>query len=347
MHRAARSVAPRAAQIASLQALRAIAAILVMLFHMQQFLPDFWGFSFGPEFFSRGESGVDVFFVLSGFIIYYTADRRSDLTRTNFVLARFVRVYPIYWVVVVLLIAAELGGVTNGHPYRLAPGTIVRSLALVPSDQYVLGVAWTLVLEVMFYLVFALTFFVSRRLFFLVIFAWSAVAVAARIVPVAEGAPTLVSGYLLYSGVCEFGFGACVGWLAGRGITRFAHLSLALGAAGFMLALVSPPIHALGREFEFGLPVAFLIYGVYCVNPRTPRLLVALGNASYVLYLIHGMTLSVLIRVAKRISLDALVGETVAAWGVAALTIAVAYAVHRLVEQPLLSWSKRRLLDNR
>lgn len=328
-------------QIDSLQALRAAAAALVMLFHMNAFMPSFWGFEFAQAF-TRGESGVDIFFVLSGFIIHYAAVRKTGLTRLGFAKGRFTRLYPIYWTVLLVLIGAELVGLSGGNPERLEASTIIPSILLIPNETYVLEVAWSLVLEVLFYVFFALTFFRSERTFFVGMLVWSSLAVAARLFDFAADAPVVVREFLLYSGVTEFGFGALIAHLAQRGVKQGAWVCLVLGAVTFCLALTGLfQEETIGREFAYGIPSALLVYGAYHADPPTPKVLVELGNASYVLYLVHGLSLSLLIRVGQRLSLESHLGQLGAGTLVAVATLGVAYLVHRYYELPLTRLVRR------
>ena len=287
-------------RIDSLQALRAIAAILVMLFHMGEFLPDLLGIEFAGNWFRHGEAGVDIFFVLSGFIIYYSVMRRPEMTRTDFFIARFIRLYPIYWIVIAALVFAEVLSLSGGNPQRLDPSVILRSLLLMPSPDYVLGIAWTLVIEVLFYLMFALFFFSSRKAYFIAMAVWSGLAVTTRIFPI-EGVPYWLSGYVLYSGIIEFAFGTFAAWLCMSGKARGGGVALMLGIVGFTLGLADlGPLVGLGREFTYGVPALFMIYGAYAASPRVPRWLVEIGDASYILYLVHGTVLSIVFRIVLR-----------------------------------------------
>ena len=82
-----------------LQALRAIAAILVLFYHGSVLSQVIIEYQYAHNFFMFGYAGVDIFFVVSGFIIYYTSYiKREKLHRVDFLLNRFIRIFPIYWV---------------------------------------------------------------------------------------------------------------------------------------------------------------------------------------------------------------------------------------------------------
>ncbi|MFK8002616.1 MAG: acyltransferase family protein [Polyangiales bacterium] len=336
-------------RIDSLQALRAIAAVLVVLFHMDAFMPAFMGFEFAGNWFRNGEAGVDIFFVLSGFIIYYSVKGRQGMTRGRFLEARFIRLYPIYWLVLGALIVAELVGVTSGNPERLEPFTMLRSVLLLPSSEYVLNVSWTLAIEVIFYAIFALFFFLSERAFFAAMLVWCTTAVAVRMAGIDAG-PSWLSGFVLYSGVAEFGFGVLIARFTRDLAKPVAAIALVAGIGLFVASLAEyGPLAQTSREFGFGIPSALIVFGAYRLSPPTPKWLTEIGESSYVLYLVHGVVLSVLLRVVKKLGAIETLGPQASAWLVAALTVVVAYMVHRWVERPLLGrirvWQKARDAD--
>jgi peptidoglycan/LPS O-acetylase OafA/YrhL len=102
------------------------------------------------------------------------------------------------------------------------------------------------------------------------------------------------------------------------------------------------PIADTHPEIAYGIPSALLVYGAYSTQLRVPRWLVEIGDASYVLYLVHGALLSILFRVMRKLNAFEQIGEQAAAWLVALLAVAGSYGVHRLVERPLLAWLREK-----
>jgi peptidoglycan/LPS O-acetylase OafA/YrhL len=150
----------------SLQSCRAIAAVLVVLFHLGGAMAIDKYFHIKPfyTYFSFGDSGVDFFFVLSGFIIYHA--HRKDIGRPNalpaYLYKRIARVYPAYIIIFfgVYLFTFIAPGLSEPI---LTNTNIIKSILLLPQDPDEIGgtgapvipVAWTLQLEMLFYLAFS------------------------------------------------------------------------------------------------------------------------------------------------------------------------------------------------
>ncbi|CAH2602195.1 Acyltransferase [Rhodovastum atsumiense] len=141
-------------KLATLQMSRGIAASMVMLFHYQGMLagPTFIGHTPFGGFFSFGHAGVEFFFVLSGFIIYFV--HRMDVglpgALASYGWKRLTRIMPVYWFILIFYFAkTQATGTLDG-------ATVLRSIVLFPHQPSpLLAVSWTLSHEILFYLVFA------------------------------------------------------------------------------------------------------------------------------------------------------------------------------------------------
>lgn len=141
-----------------LQAARGIAALAVVLTHAALMHERNFGAPFVGHLFSAGNVGVDFFFVLSGFIIYFV--HQKDIATPRQVLSyaekRFTRVYPMFWLITLPLVPAFFIGVGGQKAFDGDWWYVVNSLLLLPQDDLpILSVAWTLTHEVYFYLLFA------------------------------------------------------------------------------------------------------------------------------------------------------------------------------------------------
>ncbi|MBC7800268.1 MAG: acyltransferase [Gemmatimonadaceae bacterium] len=332
---------------ATLQALRAFAAGLVVFYHTNQAIfgnPKYWLDRPFGDFLQFGRAGVEFFFVLSGFIIY--AAHRRDIGRSGqlagFAWKRFRRVYPVYWLLLFAVVPIYFTVPSFGDGTAQDAGTVVDSVLLIHifGTREILTVSWTLFHEIAFYGVFALLI-VNRLFGGLVMGAWlvsSAVwAVMPSIIP--PGIATYLSPLNLL-----FGMGMGAAWVIGR---MRPPLPWALTCAGTVLFLGAGAEEAWGDLLARG-PLAIL-YGIgsslivvgaveleRAGKVRVPRALVFLGNASYSVYLVHFVALSMLAKAAVwAVGYVAIPHALIFLFLVAgSVTAGVVY--HVLVEIPLL-----------
>lgn len=325
--------------IGGLQMLRGVAATLVVLFHLQA-ASVFEGHDPGIlRWFVRGEVGVDVFFVLSGFVMFHAMAGRRHLGAGWFLRQRFWRIVPPYWVALglTLLAMAGLGLLRGDWSEWPGPARLVTSVLLLPMPDHVMAIAWTLTVEGLFYLLFAATYFRwGPKGAIAALGAWALVTVALTYLNL--GLPP-VFGLILYSGAAEFLFGALIALAIGRGWRAGAVPALILGAIGLGLVVTETVTFAAGRIWVAGLPSAALVYGLAAGGWRMPGWTLVWGEASYLLYLLHLLVFSIagtLLRMAG----VAPYGSVAVMLGLGALAIAVSVAATLWVERPYLRWAK-------
>ncbi len=227
-------------KLLGVEAGRGIAALLVVLLHASHILaiPNYSSHLAFDGLFEFGHAGVDFFFVLSGFIIYYIhqADIGHPSALTGYGAKRCVRIYPVYWVVTALFGAILFFSPTKDRSEQQL-ATIVTSLFLLPAMQApILSVAWSLKHEILFYLLFA-TLFLSHRLGWAVMGVWGLLTAWNIAVSWATGTPYFdgIAGDLLFRIFnIEFFFGIAVAHLALRSRARYGRTLLVAGAALFL-----------------------------------------------------------------------------------------------------------------
>lgn len=276
----------RQPEIRSLQALRAGACLSVVVYH---------GLSIGAPRLSlawpNASAGVDVFFVISGFVMMSSVPAhpsRGDWR--TFLLRRVVRIVPLYWFMTGLklaVVALNARSAPNTHPNAW---NVAASLAFIPSRDAtgalrpVLPVGWTLNFEMLFYGLFALALAARLRPFPALLVPLSALAFASFWREAAWPAPLAFANGL----VLEFAFGMAIAHARAQGWTcaRPGTLIL-LGLAG--LALL--PLAGNLRCLMWGGPAVALVAGLLAREttwgPRIPNWIVASGEASYATYLSH------------------------------------------------------------
>jgi peptidoglycan/LPS O-acetylase OafA/YrhL len=298
-------------RIAFLDGLRGVAVTAVLLYHAYaaagaQYKP--FGGSYN-RLFGFGWMGVQLFFLISGFVILMTLERRPNLR--GFAWHRWLRLFPAMAIVTGLTYSwLRFTGPWVGGEVRaidVAPGLIFVNPALIHAVtrlqiDSLCGAFWSLYVEVVFYVIFGIAYRLGGR--------WAAIAAITLIAAVAGLAGTLAAAGL--GGPRFARVAAGLDWMG------FIHFSwFAAGAAAFIyfregnlaslaLAIVvgigaALTTHALGMNFLIraelvGILALFLV--ALCWRPfqalLSTRLLVFLGFISYPLYLVHGRILAVL-----------------------------------------------------
>ena len=317
-------------RLLTLQAGRGLAAMAVVAFHTFQYvgqqiapLPSILSVPM-----SYGYLGVDFFFVLSGFIIYFTnrAKAPSPDWLARFLHGRLSRIYLPYWPI----------GITLGITYMLLPQVgagerpwdwpTTLTLLPIPDGASTHALAWTLQHELVFYML-ALLFLRAR-----LVLAGSIAAAAAILVAALLGSGHLVAYPLID---LEFLFGIAAAWCVLSGRAKQGWLP---AAAGLMLAAAYIAWNDRAFTILFGLGVALVLIPLVRLEQSghiaVARPWVLLGDASYAIYLIHLPLLSIVVRVVKAPLPAALLCILASA--------AAGAAYHLFVERPLLARARAR-----
>jgi exopolysaccharide production protein ExoZ len=342
------------------QILRALAALSVAMLHAQYDAAAIAERT-GREF-RQGEAfpwgaGVDVFFVISGFIMVYASRGLFGAPhgRRTFLAHRVARVVPLYWAVTTLYLVVALAAPAFLNRDYLAPGYILASYLFIPVErpdglvQPLYGLGWTLNYEMYFYVLFALALGWRRTLAVPALIAgFVALVVIGRVAALPQPLAFWTDPIIL-----EFAFGMAVGMLRERGVRLAGAAALALAAVALALFVLNlgrldAPL-VLPRVLAYGVPAAFLVAAAALLrggssggDPLT-RAAVVLGDASYALYLLHPFV----IRAARDAMVFSGLAPAIGPWGFVALALALASAAallaHRLFERPLTAWTRRRL----
>jgi exopolysaccharide production protein ExoZ len=310
-----------------------------------------------------GAYGVDLFFVISGFIISYIGARSPD----GFFVRRLIRIVPFYWVATlfVFVVAAQ-------WPYLMRTTRadwvqLLFSLVFIPRETAYAGMfptlilGWSLNYEMYFYVLFALSLLVTRRRTPLL----CAALIAATVLIVTLSGTTNPS-LLFYSRplVFEFCFGIGCFYLLEIAERRIHQLQTVTGARTTLMLCATLAFLLLGlaeyhardgwpRFITGGVPASMLVLSVLLLEriyglAAKSRAVFLLGESSYILYLIHPYIIYTILRLvipgARNLS-----GPVVAALIAAlmAISASAAVAIHIWFEKPLLSFLRARLLRHR
>lgn len=338
--------------LVNLNTLRAIAALAVVYSHITS------DAGLNLEH-SVGARGVDIFFVISGFIIAYIGSRNSD----RFFTRRLIRIVPFYWaatfaVFAVALILPDLLRSTKPDFIQL-----LCSLFFIPRETSYAGMfptlvlGWSLNYEMYFYVMFGLSLMISRRLAPIIC---SGAIVAIVLCIHASGSQQPSVHFYARPLVFEFIFGILVYYFvqwadrhgqslqAKSGIRALLLVILFAGLAGVFLIEANQGF-GLPRAISSGIPAFFIVLSAILleriyrirINSRTIFLL---GESSYILYLIHPYIVFGLLRTVLR---GAPGGPLTTITIIVALMIvssAIAIAIHLYFERPIMKFLRKKLL---
>ena len=328
----------------AVQALRGLAATLVLLSHLGQIEARTVASPLLPSSTDWGNMGVDLFFVISGFImVYITRDWvKGGLSRLpEFLFARVTRIYPLYWIVsaallIVWWVRPDLVFSSSGNEPQL-----LNSLFLVPAYAYpLLEVGWTLVYEMMFYVLFAALLILPSKARIWGLLALTIMVCVGYALGLQQG--SALQFHLFSPLVLEFLAGTFVGlaYLRLRGSARLGWGLLILGLCGMLVWFVlGVPFEDQGpRVWRLTLPAAALVLGAAWLD-RTklsvPNFAVALGDWSYSLYLTHLLTLGLIAQIWRLLGWQDGPAVIFLVSAVAA-SLLVAGLTYQLIEAPLI-----------
>jgi len=314
----------------NLQSLRAFAAINVVFFHIlltslaYDFPPKLLGFLSG-----WGANGVDIFFVLSGFVMLHTQlqNKRDPI---SFMKSRLIRIVPIYWLVTIAVIAF----------YSLIPSSVFNSNApaleaifqsllfvrgAISGNLPVLPVGWTLEWEMLFYVLFGTALMLSN---------WT--AIYAFILVTITIAAIFTNNLIAF----EFILGMVVAYLFNKYPSEFRRGMpiLVIGCLGLIASIFFEFDKTSLRFFVWGIPSAFIVAGAVYTKPISNGTLHLLGDASYSIYLVHFPIVSFFYKFSTYIDLK--INFDILAIICATICISVGLMTYIFFEKPMMNYLK-------
>lgn len=329
-------------RIDSLQALRGIAALFIILEHVRAF--------------NCGAFGVDIFFCLSGFIMMYSTHKDTK----HFLAKRLIRILPLYYLFTLFtyLVMAILPGLFETSTAR--PIYLIKSLLFIPFDigdgvlQPLMRIGWTVNCEVFFYLLFLIAMKISHRFRALLASAMIVALIAADTLLQLDFAPLRFYGRAV---MFDFVLGFMAYYLAQKIYSRYTvgKLPKAISAVAYLLAAVlllwlminkqGSNIQGLRQPIVWGLPsmVIVLCFYVGGLHIKPLESLVTLGNISFSVYFMHYYIVMFLDRKVfdfSAFSLSTLCGTALAIFA----TVLLSLISYELIEQRFCHFLRERLL---
>lgn len=291
----------------SIQILRGLAALSVVLYHYSfRLVPD--GGDISKRAFSWGGIGVDLFFVISGFIMILVTQHYKPGVESSkrFIVNRLTRVLPVYYVI--LLFAFIMGGAMSTFHYSEKTINLISALTFLPyvhdtAPMYIqsngmFNIRWTLSFELYFYFIFSICLLYKNKLLPLCLWFLAPLVLC----PLITGGFTLhSSGYnfnnvylefLTNPIILEFGFGVVAGLLYMHMKklniqTNPTILLIIIAAIAFAINQKILTMYSLLTGISFSLLVLSLSLSEHLLKGMPFKILAHLGNISFSLYLLH------------------------------------------------------------
>lgn len=281
--------------INNIQLLRGIAALLVVMYHIPALVEKYGLGTYNPLSIGRwGAFGVDVFFVISGYIMAKVSVGKSK-SPFIFITKRFERIYPLYFILTVTLVLIQFlyPSIFKDTIYGLEQN--VTSLFFISRyfnyEYPTLYVGWTLEFEMFFYVIFFLTLFVKSEN---IRYSLLSVAIVFSVVAGISSAIAI-----------EFIYGVAIYEITSRGIIKKINASpmcfyIILLACCGVAAAINIPIHpnSPSRPFNYGLIAFVMVLSAVVFNDSNENVLTKLGNSSYSIYLTQVFSIPLILKMA-------------------------------------------------
>jgi peptidoglycan/LPS O-acetylase OafA/YrhL len=326
--------------IRNLQILRAIAAILVVFFHCE-----FLGIQ-------SGQFGVDIFFVISGFIIAFVLNKNTRF----FLVKRFARIIPMYYLFTFLLILAWLLYPSGFKNVVVNTEAILKSLFFIPyyvgDSGPILSLGWTLNYEIYFYVLAGFSAWLLRS-------PGKGLLATAIIIVLIDGWMFLTQSenqYIRFYGnpvTLEFLYGILLyyitTWKKERLSSQAIVTTFAVAAAGALVLLFCFDYFRIreNRQWVFGIPAFFLVlFSIISDKQKSGtgiwyNILYEAGNASYVIYLLHPFVIYFYIRIVNPRLPSGVLFSILELPLMLGTVVGISIFVHRYAEKPAVAFLER------
>lgn len=360
-----------ATRLQSVQVLRGVAALLVLIFHTSAVLvgEEYKSTRTFGAFWEQGYAGVDMFFVISGFIMVYVTQGQapSAASAAKFLYGRITRVYPLWWIFAILMmIYFWISYQQPAPPDRINPNDVlaysIKSLLLIPQEHYpVLVTGWTLIHEILFYIIFAAGLLLPRKSLPVWLGLWTVLIIGVSLIAPSTSSATNYWQLLTSPFNLEFIFGAALACYLNRYDTKGSAGVLLLGLIGFAATMIiglniQHTAFLWGRVLAYGLSSMLILYGAIGMERsgklRLPRFFIHLGDWSYSLYLSHLLVVLTLSRVWKsaestlpapiKLGATGIIDDIIFILVVLTLSIITASISYRVIEKPALKLLRRK-----
>lgn len=274
--------------INNIQALRAFAALNVVFYHIIgasiTYNISAEGFYILKEW---GQNGVDIFFIISGFIMVFVQEKNRK-SSYEFFKNRVERIVPIYWLLTLVFLTLALIIPSAFNSLNISTSKIINSFLFIEDwmskEMPILYVGWTLEYEMLFYIIFSLSLFIKNK-----ILSYSTMGIALIVLPFVTSLDLII---------LEFAFGMLCAFV----FLRFKPKNgLLIAGFGFLLLCSSILFdYEVHRSVKWGIPAFFIVLGLLWIKQTKNKISIYLGNASYSIYLIQVFTIPLFYKISSR-----------------------------------------------
>ncbi len=333
-------------KLSILQVAKVCAILLVVIGHVNVLFYR----NFNYDWFGLGRwerlGGVDFFFVVTGFMIYYLYHRHLGVEgkAREFFIKRFIRIFPLYWLFTFILLGAAILFPTLHEPYSWE--RVWKSIILFPSEP-ILTSAWSLSHVIFFYLMFSLLL-LNPKVFKPLIGIW----VIATILIKSNLFFQWETFFFSFS-TLEIVAGTLIAYVSRLfNMKQFAGLFLAVGVIGY----IGVWMNNIFGWFTFYVPILYCFFALLLVlgisikdrtQRKIPPSLMFLGNASYSIYIAHGPFLIFYMLLFKQFYLIHFFGYTLSMIIITIMTIVSCCFVYVWIEKPMNGYLRKVMLKKR
>ena len=339
------------------QLLRGIASLLVVLMHTTGTAKEIWGINFLGQIFKFGGAGVDIFFVLSGFIITYTSKKalKESSNFITFLKRRVIRIFPVYWIIITIFLLIQIAlPAFYKTPYDLTLINLLNTYCLMPDHIMINSVSWTLTYELFFYILFSLAFLIrSQKILIILSCTYVLVLIFASSFLSYGFSNNRWISVIFYPMNIEFFMGIAVALLVPLINISISKFLIVIGSILFIAAALISNLdyylfrNGFDRVIIFGIPSFCILLGVvrlelnkqYCIH----NFLLYLGEASYSLYLIHLPLIVAAIKIIAKFKIsNNLILQLLAVFLIIMICI-ISIIFFKKIENPLINKLNRKI----
>lgn len=329
-----RMAGKKSGKLSLVQASRGLAILFVLIGHINLLFYSRYEY----DWFDMGRwertGGVDFFFVVTGFMIYYLYHRHigNSNKAAGFLLKRLIRIFPMLWIFTVL--SAALYNLVPGIGNEYSAEVVLKSLILYPMKEPVLSSAWSLSHVVFFYLIFSCLMF-SPKIFKPAATVWALITVVLEIF-----FRDSFSSFFFSFSTLEIVAGSLVAYMMLTYRLGYSTLLIYLGLSGYLTNWLNyiysyTEIHA---PLLYCISAMLIMLGI-SIKDRTsreiPKSISFIGDASYSIYITHGPLLQLYLFIYEKLHIVEAAGYFLSMCIVILSTVLSACFIYKSLEKPM------------